>query len=72
MPNIHTPYAAPLMVVEWIKGLLMPTFVLHSQPTGVFEPRQGGVERMVEQAHRRYYEIMRDVEDLIDDHSEYT
>jgi IMP and pyridine-specific 5'-nucleotidase len=44
-------------------------FVLYSQPTGVFESRAGGVEQMAKEAHRRYAEIMKDVEDMIDDHS---
>ncbi len=45
-------------------------FVLHSQPTGVFETRSSSVEQMAELAHRRYAEIMLDVEHMIDDHSE--
>ena len=45
-------------------------FVLHSQPTGVFETRSNSVEQMAEVAHRRYAEIMLDVEHMIDDHSE--
>lgn len=56
-------------VTEWIKGLLAVPFVLHSQPTGVFEEREGSVEQMAEGAHRRYEEIMLDVERMIDDHS---
>lgn len=56
-------------ISEWIKGLLAVPFVLHSQPTGVFEPRSGSVAQMAEEAHRRYAEIMKDVEDMIDDHS---
>jgi IMP and pyridine-specific 5'-nucleotidase len=54
---------------EWIKGLLAVPFVLHSQPTGVFESRSGSVAQMAEEAHRRYAEIMKDIEDMIDDHS---
>ncbi|CAG8978179.1 hypothetical protein HYALB_00013170 [Hymenoscyphus albidus] len=54
--------------IEWIKGLLAVPFVLHSQPTGVFETRRTSVEQMAEEAHRRYAEIMRDVEEMIDDH----
>lgn len=53
---------------EWIKGLLAVPFVLHSQPTGVFESRNGTIGEMAEIAHRRYAEIMQDVEDMIDDH----
>lgn len=56
---------------EWIKGLLAVPFVLHSQPTGVFESRNGTIGEMAEIAHRRYAEIMQDIEDMIDDHSEY-
>jgi len=43
-------------------------FVIHSQPTGVFESRNGTVAQMAEESHRRYAEIMKDVEDMIDDH----
>ncbi|QSZ37086.1 hypothetical protein DSL72_009178 [Monilinia vaccinii-corymbosi] len=53
---------------EWIKGLLAVPFVLHSQPTGVFESRNGTVSDMAEIAHRRYAEIMQDIEDMVDDH----
>ncbi|RKF72755.1 IMP-specific 5'-nucleotidase 1 [Golovinomyces cichoracearum] len=56
--------------IEWIKGLLAVPFVLYSQPTGVFETRNHTVQKMAEEAHRRYVEIMKDVEDMIDDHSE--
>jgi len=55
---------------EWIKGLLAVPFVLHSQPTGVFETRSHTVQQMAEEAHRRYAEIMQDVEDMVDDHSQ--
>ncbi|KXJ90566.1 imp-specific 5'-nucleotidase-like protein [Microdochium bolleyi] len=51
--------------IEWIKGLLAVPFVLYSQPTGVFDT---GVAEMSEEAHRRYAEIMRDVETMLDDH----
>lgn len=44
-------------------------FVLHSQPTAVFEPHRQSTEQMAAIAHRRYAEIMRDVEELINDHS---
>ncbi|KAK2624838.1 hypothetical protein QTJ16_006031 [Diplocarpon rosae] len=57
--------------IEWIKGLLAVPFVLHSQPTGVFETRDKTVEQMAEMAHRRYAEIMLDVERMIDDHIEH-
>lgn len=42
--------------------------MIHSQPTGVFEAT-GTVGQMAEEAHRRYAEIMQDVERMIDDHS---
>lgn len=54
--------------IEWIKGLLAVPFVIHSQPTGVFETRSHTVQQMAEEAHRRYAEIMQDVELMIDDH----
>ncbi|KAL8366866.1 hypothetical protein RB595_005028 [Gaeumannomyces hyphopodioides] len=55
--------------IEWIKGLLAVPFVLYSQPAGVFDRSHGpGVNSMSEEAHRRYAEIMRDVEAMIDDH----
>ncbi|KAF7563858.1 hypothetical protein G7046_g246 [Stylonectria norvegica] len=53
--------------IEWIKGLLAVPFVLYSQPTGVFGDGPS-VTQMAEEAHRRYAEIMRDVEVMIDDH----
>lgn len=58
--------------LEWIKGLLAVPFVLHSQPTGVFEKCSNSVPKMAEEAGRRYAEIMQDVEKMIDDHSENT
>ncbi|KAI8201211.1 IMP-specific 5'-nucleotidase 1 [Colletotrichum sp. SAR 10_76] len=54
--------------IEWIKGLLAVPFVLYSQPTGVFDTNTTNVDRMREEAHRRYAEIFRDVEHMIDDH----
>ncbi|KAI1080512.1 IMP-specific 5-nucleotidase [Whalleya microplaca] len=54
--------------IEWIKGLLAVPFVLYSQPTGVFETHGLSLTQMSEEAHRRYAEIMRDVEVMIDDH----
>ncbi|KAF1815141.1 IMP-specific 5'-nucleotidase-like protein 1 [Eremomyces bilateralis CBS 781.70] len=55
-------------LIEWIKGLLAVPFVLHSQPTGVFETPRETVEHMATTVRRRYGEIMRDVEELINDH----
>lgn len=55
---------------EWIKGLLAVPFVLHSQPQGIFQSHDAALslERMADEAARRYAEIMRDVEVMIDDH----
>jgi hypothetical protein len=44
-------------------------FVLHSQPTAIFEPQKEAPENEATVAQRRYVEIMRDVEELINDHS---
>jgi hypothetical protein len=52
------------------KGLLAVPFVLHSQPTAVFEENAQTVHQQASVAQRRYAEIMRDVEDIINDHSE--
>ncbi|KAH6656528.1 IMP-specific 5-nucleotidase [Truncatella angustata] len=57
--------------IEWIKGLLAVPFVLYSQPTGVFETNSVSFTKMSEEAHRRYAEIMRDVEFMLDDHIEH-
>lgn len=46
-------------------------FVLHSQPTAVYEGRSDLLAKMAWTAHRRYAEILRDVEELINDHSQY-
>jgi IMP and pyridine-specific 5'-nucleotidase len=54
---------------EWIKGLLAVPFVLYSQPTGALEGQGIGIDLMKEEAHRRYGEILKDVEAMIDDHS---
>ncbi|OAA60118.1 IMP-specific 5'-nucleotidase 1 [Cordyceps fumosorosea ARSEF 2679] len=53
--------------IEWVKGLLAVPFVLYSQPTGVVGDGTS-IAKMSEEAHRRYAEIMRDVEVMIDDH----
>ncbi|KAF2115754.1 IMP-specific 5'-nucleotidase 1 [Lophiotrema nucula] len=55
-------------LIEWIKGLLAVPFVLHSQPTAVFEPRSESVDQMAGITQRRYAEIMRDVEEIVNDH----
>ncbi|KAK4117619.1 IMP-specific 5-nucleotidase [Canariomyces notabilis] len=55
--------------IEWIKGLLAVPFVLYSQPHGVFEGQgMSSLSETREEAHRRYSEILRDVEVMIDDH----
>ncbi|KAL2038790.1 hypothetical protein N7G274_008548 [Stereocaulon virgatum] len=57
-------------LIEWIKGLLAVPFVLHSQPTAVYDskPRNHVLGEMALTAHRRYAEILHDVEELINDH----
>ncbi|KAF2016291.1 IMP-specific 5'-nucleotidase-like protein 1 [Aaosphaeria arxii CBS 175.79] len=55
-------------LIEWIKGLLAVPFVLHSQPTAVFEAHHASVDQMALTTQRRYAEILRDVEELINDH----
>ncbi|KAK4125101.1 imp-specific 5'-nucleotidase-like protein [Parathielavia appendiculata] len=55
--------------IEWIKGLLAVPFVLYSQPHGSFDRQnQSSLAQTREEAHRRYSEILRDVEAMIDDH----
>lgn len=46
-------------------------FVLHSQPTAIFGAQKDSTEREATIAQRRYVEIMRDVEELINNHSTY-
>ncbi len=55
--------------IEWIKGLLAVPFVLYSQPTGVFQGGEASLAKTRAEAHRRYSEILRDVEAMIDEHS---
>ncbi|KAF2133157.1 IMP-specific 5'-nucleotidase-like protein 1 [Dothidotthia symphoricarpi CBS 119687] len=55
-------------LIEWIKGLLAVPFVLHSHPTAVFEPDGESVDLQASVSQRRYAEIMRDVEEIINDH----
>lgn len=55
---------------EWIKGLLAVPFVLYSQPHGpINKQNMTDLAQTREEAHRRYSEILRDVEVMIDDHS---
>jgi hypothetical protein len=58
-------------MAEWLKAMLAVPFVLHSEPTGVFETATNSVEQMAAGASRRYEEVMLDVERMIDDHSKY-
>lgn len=51
-----------------MKGLLAVPFVLLSQPTAVHESSRPDVAAMAVNAHGRYSQIMKDVEDLILDH----
>jgi hypothetical protein len=53
-------------LIEFIKGLLAVPFVLHSQPTA---SNNALVSEMAAESHRRYREIMKDIEQLINDHS---
>ena len=55
-------------LIEWIKGLLAVPFVLHSQPTIAFDENGSVLHNMATTAHKRYAEIMHDVEELINDH----
>ncbi|KAG8530161.1 uncharacterized protein KY384_005644 [Bacidia gigantensis] len=63
-------------LIEWIKGLLAVPFVLHSQPTAAYASTSPTtpnddtslLSTMATTTHRRYAEILRDVEALITDH----
>ncbi|KAF8246266.1 IMP-specific 5-nucleotidase [Wilcoxina mikolae CBS 423.85] len=52
-------------LIEFIKGLLAVPFVLHSQPTAA---SAASFADMATESHRRYREIMRDIEGLVNDH----
>ncbi|KAF4634035.1 hypothetical protein G7Y89_g4071 [Cudoniella acicularis] len=54
--------------IEWIKGLVAVPFVLLSHPTAGFESRAGGVMKIAEEAHTKYVDIFREIEQMIDDH----
>ncbi|RPA75516.1 IMP-specific 5-nucleotidase [Ascobolus immersus RN42] len=56
-------------LIEFIKGLLAVPFVLHCQPTAHLG--DSSQAEMAREAHRRYAEIMKDVEVLINDHINY-
>lgn len=64
-----THYDAYIPVPDIHEGLLAVPFVLHSHPTAVFEPDGESVDHQANIAQRRYAEIMRDVEEIINDHS---
>src|ERR1700761_5175639 len=59
-------------LIEWIKGLLAVPFVLLSQPTAIHEDDRPSLDTMALNAHQRYAEIMKDVEELINDHIRHT
>jgi IMP and pyridine-specific 5'-nucleotidase len=46
-------------------------FVLHTQPTASFGQQEDKTDEMAAITLRRYLDIMRDVEELINDHSMY-
>ncbi|KAH3127211.1 IMP 5'-nucleotidase [Aspergillus fumigatus] len=58
-------------LIEWIKGLLAVPFVLHSQPTAVYQEHSENLVAVAADTHQRYAEIFRDVEKLIDDHNAF-
>ncbi|KAL1983264.1 hypothetical protein VTN96DRAFT_286 [Rasamsonia emersonii] len=58
-------------LIEWIKGLLAVPFVLHSQPTAIFNEESAKLAEVARATHQRYAEIMRDVEQLVNDHIEH-
>jgi IMP and pyridine-specific 5'-nucleotidase len=58
-------------ILTFSKGLLAVPFILHSQPTAVFEPDGQSVEKQASVAQQRYAEIFRDVENIINDHSKF-
>ncbi|CAI7589411.1 unnamed protein product [Penicillium pancosmium] len=55
-------------LIEWIKGLLAVPFVLHSQPTVIYQNHSESLKTVAADTHQRYAEIMLDVENLISDH----
>ncbi|KAL2002158.1 hypothetical protein VTN02DRAFT_513 [Thermoascus thermophilus] len=59
-------------LIEWIKGLLAVPFVLHSQPTAEYQEHSVKLVEVAADTHKRYAEIMRDVENLINDHIAHT
>lgn len=71
IPCFWCTYAHQFHCIEWIKGLLAVPFVLYSQPTGVFDGKGFSQAKAQQEAHRRYSEILRDVEFMIDDYSKW-
>ena len=59
-------------MIEWIKGLLAVPFVLHSQPTVIYQEDSENLVAVAADTHQRYAEIFRDVESLIRDHSTFS
>ncbi|KAH1356707.1 IMP 5'-nucleotidase [Aspergillus fumigatus] len=49
--------------IEWIKGLLAVPFVLHSQPTAVYQEHSENLVAVAADTHQRYAEIFRDQRD---------
>ncbi|KAH8422469.1 IMP 5'-nucleotidase ISN1 [Aspergillus melleus] len=58
-------------LIEWIKGLLAVPFVLHSQPTVIYQEDSENLVAVAADTHQRYAEIFRDVESLIRDHIDH-
>ncbi len=58
-------------LIEWIKGLMAVPFVLNSQSMAAFNEGDEvkSLDSMAQTLHRRYVEIMRDIEVLVNDHS---
>ncbi|CAK7266907.1 IMP 5'-nucleotidase [Sporothrix epigloea] len=54
--------------LEWVKGLLISPFVLFSQPAGGFEDVDAVFDANTAEVRRRYAEIMRGIEAMIDEH----
>ncbi|KAL4865113.1 hypothetical protein BDV12DRAFT_175182 [Aspergillus spectabilis] len=58
-------------LIEWIKGLLAVPFVLHSQPTAVYQEHSEKLVEVASNTHQRYAEIFKDVEGLLNDHIDH-
>jgi IMP and pyridine-specific 5'-nucleotidase len=66
--QLHLSHSSIQLLSFDQQGLLAVPFVLHSQPTVIFEPQKESTEQMALTAQKRYLDIMRDVEELINDH----